>query len=134
MRERVPQPSGFDPHDRVVLRIEACRAPECLDRDGIGLDLAALASQCGIDDEAQEAGEPERVTKVGAGNNLGEFLADFIGAGWALGKTTNVCSYFGYLSQAMDLITATQVREIATQADKDALVHELANRLKGAHV
>jgi hypothetical protein len=34
----------------------------------------------------------------------------------------------------MELITATQVRDIATQADKDALASELAARLKGVPV
>jgi hypothetical protein len=57
-----------------------------------------------------------------------------VGAGWALGKTTNVCSLFVDLSQTMELITATQVRDIATQADKDALASELAARLKGVPV
>jgi hypothetical protein len=54
-----------------------------------------------------------------------------VGAAWGLGKTTNICSFFVDPSQAMYLITATQVRHIATQADKEALASDLANRLKG---
>jgi hypothetical protein len=53
-----------------------------------------------------------------------------VGAGWALGKTTNICSFFVDPAQMMDLVKATQVRQIVTQADKDALAIELASHLR----
>lgn len=58
-RQRLPQPSGLHPNDRVGLGIEIAAAVERADGDGVGLDSVAVTGKRRFDDECEKVGEPK---------------------------------------------------------------------------
>ncbi len=76
-RQRLPQPPGFHPDDRVGLGIEIAAAAERADGDGVGLDSVAVAGEGRLDDECEEVCEPKRVAQHRAANDPRELPANF---------------------------------------------------------
>lgn len=109
-RERLSQPSGFDPNDRVGLGIEIAAAVERADGDGVGLDSVAVAGKRRLDDECEEVREPKRVAQDRAADDPRELPTNFADRGHTWRDTTRVRFQFLTHSQPLTCYTGCRVR------------------------
>ena len=109
-RERLPQPPGFDPDDRVALGIEIAAAAERADGDGVGLDSVAVAGKGRLDDECEEVCEPKRVAQHRAGDDPRELPTNFADRGQIRRDTTRARFQFLTHSQPLTCYAGCRVR------------------------
>ncbi len=74
--QRTPQPAGFDPDDRIDLRVEAHLAIENRRGDAVALDAVSPPGERLFDDVPEKAAVPIGGGKIRAGENAFERLAD----------------------------------------------------------
>ncbi len=123
-RQRLSQPAGFDPNDRVGLGIEIAAAIERADGDGVGLDSVAVARKRRFDDECEEVCEPQRVAQHGAADDPRELPANFADRGHVRRDRTRV--RFKNLVHSQPLTSYTGCRVRLCKPDPSPCLHKSA--------